>query len=87
MPIKVTGADGRLLHDNLSDKDALDLARRVHEVTGEEVTLTPLVFDGEEYVEDPGQARVFGAVSEEPAEEPEAAPVKKNARKRATRGE
>lgn len=73
MPFKVTGEDGRVLHDNLSDHDARVLAGNVHAATGEQVTLTPLVFNDKrrEYVEDADGVVHFGAKAE-PEPEPEA---------------
>lgn len=57
MPFKVTGADGRVIEDNLPDAEAEALARRVSAATGEPVTLTPFTPSDEGYVLDVGAAK------------------------------
>lgn len=74
MPTQVRGENGRIIHDQLSDADAGELARLVHAAEGEVVKLVPFVLKGEEWVLDEAGARTVGApVEEAPAEKPKRA--------------
>jgi hypothetical protein len=57
--VKVLGEDGRVIERNVHESDAWDIARRVQDNTGEDVTLV--------WIEDPKREDtvIFGANSEE----------------------
>lgn len=75
MPFRVTGADGRVLHENTDEQSAELLALRVHEATDEDVTITPFKLDAETWVPDEDASYIYPAPAEPEAEvkaEPEA---------------